>query len=136
MNRWKSTLTCSYCSKIFKDPIELPCNHNLCKGHLTEKDLVKQNKIKYGESKNDFQIKDNDFKSTTLVNKLLDEHVYLSDEGVSLKKQIEESIRKFFQLYEEFTLNKTSLDLDVHNHFQEIRRNIDLHREKLKGENR
>ena len=24
MNRWKSTLTCSYCLKIFKDPIELP----------------------------------------------------------------------------------------------------------------
>ena len=132
MKRFKSSLACSYCSKIFKDPIELPCSHNLCKGHLAEKNIAQQNKIKCGECKKDFQIKDNDFKSTTLVNKLLDEHVYLSDEGVSLKKQIEESIRKFFQLYEEFTLNKTNRDLDVHNNFQEIRRNIDLHREKLK----
>ena len=33
-----------------------------------------------------------DFKSITLVNKLLDEHAYLSDEGVSLKKEIQDSI--------------------------------------------
>ncbi len=83
MNRLKSTLTCSYCTKIFKDPIELPCSHNLCKRHLTEKN---DKRIKCAECKQDFQIKDNDFKSITLVNKLLDELVYLSDEGVSLKK--------------------------------------------------
>ena len=132
MNRWKSSLTCSYCSKIFKDPIELPCKHHLCNEHLTEKDLVKQNRIKCGECKKDFQIKDNDFRSTTLVNKLLDEHVYLSDEGVSLKTQIEDLIQIFYQMYEQFNMNKTNLDLDVHNHLQEIRFQLDEHREKLK----
>ncbi len=132
MNNLKSALTCSYCSKILKDPIELPCKDNVCKEHLTEKDIVKQNKIKCVECKKDFQIKDNDFRSTTLVNKLLDEHVYLSDEELSLKKQIEDSIRQFFQMYEQFTLNKTNLDLDVHEHFQEIRFKLDEHREELK----
>ena len=62
MNRWKSSLTCSYCSKILKDPIELPCSHNLCKNHLLEKNIVKENKIKCGECKQDFRIKNNDFK--------------------------------------------------------------------------
>jgi hypothetical protein len=132
MNRWKSTLPCTYCSKIFKDPIELPCNHNLCKGHLAEKNIVKQNGIKCAECKQDFEIKDNDFKINNLVKNLLDEHVYLSDDEVSLKKQIEDSIRKLHQLYEQFTLNKTNRDLAIHEHFQEIRRNIDLHREELK----
>ena len=66
----------------------------------------------------------------------MDDHIYFSDEEISLKKKIQDSIRHFFQVYEEFCLNKTNRDLDVHNHFQEIRRNIDLHREKLKGENR
>ncbi len=35
-------------------------------------------------------------------------------------------------MYEQFTLNKTRIDLDVHNHFQEIRFKLDEHREVLK----
>jgi hypothetical protein len=126
MDKLKSTLTCSYCSKLYKDPIELPCTHNLCKEHLVE------NKIECAECKQHFETKDNDFKLNNLVKKLLDEHVHLSNEEVSLKKQIEDSIRTLFQMYEQFTFNTPTLDLDVHQHFTEIRRNIDLHREKLK----
>ena len=33
---------------------------------------------------------------------------------------------------DEFTYNKTKLDLDCHEHFQEIRFQLDMHREKLK----
>ena len=46
--------------------------------------------------------------------------------------QIQDSIRKFFEIYEEFCLNKTTLDLNVHNHFTEIRFKLDEHREELK----
>ncbi len=35
-------------------------------------------------------------------------------------------------MYEQFTLNKTTLDLDVHEHFTVIRFKLDEHREKLK----
>jgi hypothetical protein len=115
MNNLNSALTCSYCSKIFKDPIELPCKDNLCKEHLVEKD-----RIICGECKQEFQVKDNEFESNDFVKKQLEDHVYLSDEEFSLKKQIEDSIRTFFQMYEQFTLNKTRIDLDVHEHFQEI----------------
>jgi hypothetical protein len=104
----------------------------LCKQHLVEKDFAKQNSIKCIECKQDFEVKDNDFKTINSVKKQLDDHVYLSDEEFSLKKQIEDSIRQFFQLYEQFTLDKTNLDLDVHNNFQEIRFQLDEHREKLK----
>jgi hypothetical protein len=124
--------TCSYCSKIFKDPIELPCKQHLCKGHLDEKYVTKEKRIKCGKCKKDFQVKDNDFKSNNLAKKQLDELIYLSDEEVSLKEQIEESIGKFFQSNEQFILNKTTIDLDVHNHFQDIRFKLDEHREKLK----
>jgi hypothetical protein len=128
----KSTLTCSYCSKLYKDPIELPCSHHLCTKHLTEKNVAQQNRIKCIECKQEFTVKDNDFKLNSFVKKLLDDHLYLSNEELSLKNKIEDSIRKFFQMYEEFTLIKTALDLDVHEHFQGIRRNIDKHREELK----
>ena len=42
----KSQLTCSYCSKAFKDPILLPCDDSICRQHLSDRDVVKQNKIK------------------------------------------------------------------------------------------
>jgi hypothetical protein len=133
MNRWKSTLTCAYCSKLLKDPIELPCKHSLCRIHMVEKCVAQKNKIKCGECKQDFRIKNNDFKLNHLVKKLLDDHVYLSDEEFALKKQIEDSIRKLHQMYEQFTLDKPTLDLNVHNHFQEIRFKLDEHREQLKA---
>ena len=104
MNRWKSSLTCSYCSKILKDPIELPCKHHLCNEHLTEKDVVKQNRIKCVECKQDFEVKDNEFKPIKILKKQLDELLFLSDEEVSIKKQIEDSIRTFFQIFEEFSM--------------------------------
>ena len=94
MNRWKSSLTCSYCSKIFKDPVKLPCKHHLCKEHLAEKNVVKQNRIICGECKQDFEVKDNDFKSTEILKKQLDDFPFLSDEEFALKKQIEDSIRR------------------------------------------
>jgi hypothetical protein len=129
MNRRKSNLTCSYCSKILKDPIELPCSHKLCRGHLAEKN---ENKIKCVECKQGFQVKANDFKSKNLAKNPKDDHTYLSDEEFSLKKQIEDSIRMFFQMYDEFTLNKARIELDVHEHFEEIRFQLDEHREELK----
>jgi hypothetical protein len=132
MNGWKSSLTCSYCSKLFQDPIELPCYHNLCKGHLGEKEVVKQNRIQCVECKQEFQIKDNGFRSNYFIKKQLEELLFLSDEELALKKQIEESIQTFFQMYELFTLNKSSIGMDVHNHFQEIRFKLDEHREELK----
>ena len=129
MNKLKSTLTCAYCTKIFKDPIELPCTHSLCKEHLAERNM---NKIECAECKNHFETNGNDFRLKHLVKKLLAEHVHLSSEEISLKKQIEDSIRILFQMYEQFTLNKPTLDMDVHNHFQEIRFKLDEHREVLK----
>ena len=132
MNRWKSSLTCSYCSKIFKDPIELPCEDFICQEHLTDRIVKKQNKIVCVNCKNCFEVKDNDFNTSHLLSKLLDEKVYLNDEEIVLKQKIENSIKVFFQIYEEFVLNKNKLDLASHEHFSEIRRQIDIQREKLK----
>jgi len=133
MKKLKLTLTCSYCSKIFKTPVELPCNHSVCKEHLAENDVKKQNIIKCVECKQEFQVHDNEFKSVEVLKKLLDDQLYLSDEETSVKQKIEDSIRMFYQLYEEFLLGKNSLDLNCHNHFQELRFQIDEHRENLKA---
>ena len=51
---------------------------------------------------------------------------------MSLKRELEESLRQFFEFYDEFTQNRTQLDSDVFDHFQELRFKIDQHREELK----
>jgi hypothetical protein len=128
----KSQLTCSYCSKIFKDPIELPCEHSICRQHLSERDVVKENRIKCNECHQEFQIKDNDFKSIQAFTKLIETQSYLNEEEKSLKQDLEDSIRKFFEFYDDYEQNKTKLELDAFEHFKEIRFQIDEHRERLK----
>jgi hypothetical protein len=128
----KVDLTCSYCSKILKDLVELPCQDLICKEHLKEKEVIQKNKIKCRECKKEFQIKSNEFKSIKVIQKQIDNQIYLSDEEIALKQKIEESIKVFYEIYEEFASSRTKLDLVCHNHFQEVRREIDLHREKLK----
>jgi hypothetical protein len=132
MLQLKSQLTCSYCSKIFKYPILLPCDHSICLEHLTEKEVVKVNRIKCKKCNEEFGVKKNDFKSNEDLNKLIESQSYLNVEERSLKKELEVSIQKFFEFYDEFVQTSNKLDLDVFNHFQEMRFQIDEHREELK----
>jgi hypothetical protein len=66
--------------------------------------------------------------------KLLESHSYLSSEEIELKRELhsEECIQKFFEFYDEFSQKRTKLDLDVFDHYQELRFQIDQHREELK----
>jgi hypothetical protein len=98
----KSQLTCSYCSKIFKDPILLPCEHSICRQHLSERSVVKENKLKCKQCKEEFGVKDIEFKSNEALTKLIESQFHLSDEEISLKQKLVVSIRKFFESYDEF----------------------------------
>jgi methyl-accepting chemotaxis protein len=128
----KSQLTCSYCSRIYKDPILLPCEDSICREHIKERDVVKENKIKCKKCNGEFQIKNNHFESNEDLKKLVESRCYLSEEEISLKKVLEESMRKFFEFYDEFVQNKSILETVVYNHFQEMRFQIDEHSERLR----
>ena len=130
--KWKQSLICSYCSKLFKDPIELPCDDCICQEHLFENNVLKANKIQCVKCKQEFEVNGINFKINKFAKQMLDEQKYFSDEEISLRQKIDESIRVFYQMYEDFILGKTKLDLDCHNHFQEVRFQLDEHREKLK----
>ena len=56
----------------------------------------------------------------------------MSEKEKSLKRELEVSVRRFFEFYEEFIQNKSKLELDVFDYFREIRFQIDEHRERLK----
>jgi hypothetical protein len=110
----------------------LPCGDSICREHLSERDVVKANRIKCKKCNEDFQVKSNEFKSNNELNKLLESHSYLSEDEMSLKQKLEDSIRKFFEFYEQFDQNKTQLESNIFDHFQVMRFKIDEQREELK----
>ena len=131
MLKLKSQLTCLCCSKIYKDPILLPCDDSICREHLSEKNVVKENKIICKKCNTEFEVKGNEFKSSIVLTKLTESQSYLSEEESSLKQELEGSVRQFFEIYDEFVPKKAKIELDVFEHFQEIRFQIDQHREEL-----
>jgi hypothetical protein len=132
MFKSKFHLTCSYCAKIFKDPILLSCDDSICREHLSERDIRKENKIKCKECNQEFKVNDDEFRSNKTLRKLIESESYLSGEEISLKVELEVSVRKFFEFYDEFNQKKTQLELDAFEHFKEMRFQIDEHREELK----
>ena len=130
--KWIQSLTCINCSMILKDPIELPCEDLICSEHLTEKSVVKQNKITCAKCQKEFKVNGEEFQINKSIQNQINNYLFLGDEGVSLKRKVEDSILTIHKMYHEFTISKTKLDLDCHDHFQEVRRLIDMHRENLK----
>jgi hypothetical protein len=83
----KSQFSCSYCSRIFKDPIQLPCDDSIYHEHLSERNVVKENRIKCKKCNEEFVVKGKQFKSNDDLRKLLERsESYLSEEESSLKK--------------------------------------------------
>jgi hypothetical protein len=132
MLKLKSQLTCSYCSKIFKDPIDLPCDESICREHLSEKEVVKEHRIICKDCQQEFKVNDDEFRSNKTLKKLIASQSYLSEEEKSLKQDLEVSIGKFFKFYEELIENRNKIVNDVFNHFEEMRFQVDEQREELK----
>ena len=97
MFKSKSICACSFCSKIVKDPIDLPCWDSICREHLTDRDVVKEDKIKCNECNQEYQVKGNHFESNETLKKLIESESFLNREKQSLKKELEDTIRRFFQ---------------------------------------
>ena len=105
---------------------------SICREHLSDKDVLKLNRIKCKKCNKEFGLKDNAFKSNNDLKELLESQSYLSSEELSLKHELEVSIRKFFEFYDQFDQNKRQLESDVFDHFHEMRFQVDEHRERLK----
>jgi hypothetical protein len=126
----KSNLTCPQCDKIYKEPISLPCGHTLCKKHLSDSNI-----INCFPCRKNFIISKSQFMPNYVVKNLIDDHDFLSLEEKCLRDEIEESYASLNELNEHFQqLHETfqTFELEFHEHFQEIRRQIDIHREEDK----
>jgi len=88
MFKSKSQLTCSYCAKIFKDPIDLPCEDSICREHLSERDVVKEKRIKCKECNGEFQINDDAFRSNKTLRKFLESQSYFKRRRIKSQTRI------------------------------------------------
>jgi hypothetical protein len=130
----KSEFTCSYCMKIYRKPVILPCNHCLCEEHLKDIDVLKVKSIQCKACKQEFRLDDNEFKPNEIAQNLIEKEIYLTDTEKAIKKLIENFFNEGLRLNEELENNKRVFTLKCFEHFQEIRRKIDLQREELKNE--
>ena len=129
----KLDFECSYCNKILKNPLHLPCIcDTICAEHLKDSDVIKEKCIECNKCKEVFPLNENDFKSNRIVQNLLAKEIYLSDEEKNLKKSLESKLNAFYVRVEQLEQNINVAQTESHNHFQEIRRKLDLHREELK----
>jgi len=133
-SNFKANLTCSNCTKIFQDPIQLPCNDSICAHHLKEAKSLREKIIKCTKCSQTFEIDliENNMRPNRLVRPFLNEEMYLSYDEKQFKHEIKRGIDMFHKLLDEFTLDKNVLASTCYDHFQEMRFEIDIHREKLK----
>ena len=135
MTSVKQDFACAFCSKMYKNPFLLPCDHTLCEEHLNEENVRKNNSITCKTCQKEFEVKDNQMiRPNETMQKLIENENYFSDDEKSLKNQLEQSLRDFLDLHEQFHEVKNSIDSNCGNHFQEIRRKIDVQREELKDQ--
>ncbi len=128
----KSELTCSYCRKIYRKPLILPCNHCLCEEHLKDIDVLKVKSIQCKTCKKEFRLYDNEFKPNEIVQNLIEKEMHLTEAEKAIKNIRKKFFNEAFGLNDEHENNKRVFTLKCFEHFQEIRRKIDLQRESLK----
>ena len=131
----KEDFTCLICSRIYKNSFVLPCGDTICEEHLNEPEVLKNNLFKCQSCGEVFEVKNNEMiRSNKSFQKLIQKELFLSDAEKSKKKSLEKSFQNFFQLHEQLQESKKNFDMDCYNHFQEIRRKIEVQREELKDQ--
>ena len=127
----KSDLACSICHMIIHDPIDFPCHCTICHKHLKD-DSVKDGLITCVNCDEEFVVKDLKYKANRYVKTILDSEDYLSDEEKSIKRNLYTLTYQFEELYFQFKQEHSAFELNSHEHFAEIKRQLDIHREALK----
>ena len=82
----KTELTCSYCMKIYRKPVILPCNHCLCEEHLKDLDVLKVKSIRCKTCKQESSLDDNEFKPNEIVQSLIEKDMHLTEADKEIKK--------------------------------------------------
>ena len=100
----KLDLTCLNCLKVFHEPIQLPCNHNICGHHINEETQIKCFKCSRIYEINALT----QFKPQTKVFPFFKNFQFLNVKEKELKNEIETTLKNIYQLNKEFSQNENS----------------------------
>ena len=130
----KSDFVCAFCSRILKNPINLPCGDSICKHHLDDSSSLKDNSIKcmVDSCKRKFNLDSNVFAPNKTVKNLLEKETHLSEKEKTLKKKMLDIFKKFQESTHEYRQSKLSIKSLCHDRFQEIYQQLEVQRENLK----
>ena len=127
----KTDLICLICNKLLLEPIHLPCTCTICHKHLKD-NTVKNGFIKCEICQEEFCVKNIEIKVNKLAKIVLDAGDFLSDEDKELKSQFNGLLNRFQNYYDQFIQNKNNTEIVCHEHYSELSRQVDIHREELK----
>ena len=128
----KSEFICKICNMVLYTPITLPCECVICGSHLRD-GTAKYNWITCGACSTAFEIPKLGFESNKTLQRKLEDEMHLTSEEKQLKDSVDNLLSQLDQLQAEFRANLVKCELFCDAHFSELRRNIDLQREKLKS---
>ena len=131
----KPYLICQMCTKILKNPITLACGHTLCEEHLQENKALNENKLECVSCNQVYDLNNNNnnhIVRVQILQEILREKCFLSNEEKECQSKLAKSFTLLNQLNREFDEYKESFaifEMEFYENFQEIRRQIDIHRE-------
>ncbi len=71
---------------FFKRKI-LPCDDSICREHLAEREVFKENILKCKEFNREFKVTCDEFRKNKTQNKLVENQPYLDEEEIILKQE-------------------------------------------------
>ena len=129
----RSEIVCNICKFILKDPVTLPCSSDICGKHLRD-GTVKNGVITCEKCKKNFDVPRKGFAPNFELANLLANEFHLSNEEKTTKQVIQDLINQLEELQHlVITSKRPEMQLTTFEHFTEIRRQIDIHREELKN---
>ena len=128
----KEDFLCKICGKIRKEPIFLPCKcASVCKEHT----ILKQQQdttVECVECRQVFDLnKKLDFKENKLKRTLIENGAYLTQDELNFKKEIEELFHKMGNILDKLDTRISNFAVTQFDHFEQIRREIDIKRETI-----
>ena len=110
-------------------PIILPCSHFVCGEHFHNVSS------QCSECEQVFDVPRSGFATNSTLANLLASEMHLSDEEIKIRHSIQNTIQQLEILKELAKSKNSEMELASYDHFLEIQRQIDLHREQLKIDN-
>ena len=129
----KTEIMCQFCRKVYKEPVDLPCECILCSEHLF--DLTKNfnnNQIQCPICKKVSYVPNDGFTLNVITQRIIDTDAYLNQEEKLLKTHFKASLAELKELFDELEIKQSEIDTIRHNHFAELQKKIELTRDSLK----